>query len=83
MIYELGTVTQQHEAENGHGTKILMVQMVVWQLIYSAHLHACKQSWQPFLFSSSAVLVALIYMDGGCYSWPPSKNQFFIVDEER
>jgi len=35
------------------------------------------------LTSSTAVLVALIYTDGGCYSWPPGKNQIFIVDEER
>ena len=53
MIYELDAVTQQHEAENGHGTKILMVQMVVWQLVYSAHLHECKQSWQPIFCGRS------------------------------
>ena len=42
MIHELCTVTQQHEAENGNGTKVLVVRMVVWQLIYSAHLHERK-----------------------------------------
>ena len=35
------------------------------------------------LTSSIAVLVTLIYTDGGCYSLPPGKNHFFIVDEER
>ena len=43
MIHKLGMVTQQHEAENGHGTKVFMVRMVVWQFIYSAHLHERKQ----------------------------------------
>ena len=51
LIHELGTVTQQHEAKNGHGTKVFMMRMVVWQLIYSAHLHERKQSWQSIAIS--------------------------------
>ena len=83
MIHELGKVTQQRAWNQSSRNSNGRVATPLFRAFAQAQAIVAANFFSGGLTSFTAVLVSLIYMNGGCYSWSPGKNQFFIVDEER